>query len=290
MILIKEEFVGGEKYRRAVELGGSDAIVLWLALKRYCSLYPDTEGFIPAEEVDNLPGVPRGWRRKAMPALIGCGRLLPGGERGKGFVEVVERGWLLHDYLDHVAPPEEIELRREKARLRKQSWRESKRRELDAVRRFAGELGDPPLLAHPLGGEDAGQGRDTERDSPGDSPGDSDAPVSGDTLAGARPPEPAPARTPTRAPAQPSPALSSPTKKSLQSLASRIRDPLAPIEPCPEHRQFAAEQGIELAPLLAELQREAAAECLSNDEIRARLAARLASLASFEQRRIGGAA
>ncbi len=81
MILIKEEFIGGPKFRRAVKLGGSDAIVMWLALKCYCSQHPDTEGFVPAEELDDLPGAPRR-ADKALQALIECGRMLPGGERG----------------------------------------------------------------------------------------------------------------------------------------------------------------------------------------------------------------
>lgn len=286
MMLIKEEFVGGEKYRRAIKLGGSDAIALWLAMKCYCSLHPDTEGFVPAECLDELPGAPRR-TGKALQALLECGRLLPGGERGAGLVEPAEGGWRLHDYLDHSASPEEIELRREKQRLKKQSYRASKRRELDAVRRFAAEeraqLGDgtcPPLSPGDMG--------DTEGDNPGDTPGDNGGP----SLAGAGPHEGARVPTLARASAQPNPAQPSPAKKSLQSLSSEIRNAraslggvLARVEACPAHRRIAAAHGIDLEPLLDELRGAPDVGALSADQIRDRIGAML------EQRTaIGGAA
>ena len=299
MILIKEEFVGGEKWRRAVKLGGSDAIALWLAMKCYCSLHPDTVGFVPAEGLDELPGAPRR-TGKALQALLECGRLLPGGARGAGLVEPAEGGWRLHDYLDHSASPEEIELRREKQRLKKQTYRESKRRELAAVRRFAAEtaeLGDPPLLAHPLGegtcpplspGDMGDNPGDTDGDNPGDTAGDN-----GETsLAGAGPREGVRPPAPVRASAQPSPALPNPAKKSLQSLSSEIRSAraslggvLARVEACPAHRRIAAAHGIELEPLLDELRAAPDVGALSADQIRDRIGAML------EQRTaIGGAA
>lgn len=297
MILIKEEFVGGEKWRRAVELGGGDAIVLWLAMKRYCSQYADTEGFVPNEELDGLPGAPRGARRKALQALLGCGRLLPGGERGPGLVDSVEGGWQLHDYADHCAPLEEIELRREKQRLKKQAYREGKRRELAAVRRLAAELDAPPFETHPLGRDTGGQPGDSPGDTEGDSPGDSRGTVPrtprGTVLAGARPPEHAQARACARVGAHPNPTQ--PNQKNLRRLASAIREPRGqpgelghhPVEACAAHRQFADEHGIELEPLLAELRAAPSTAALSGDEIRTRLAAMLAR--AVEQP-LGGAA
>jgi hypothetical protein len=285
MILIKEEFIGGEKWRRAVELGAADAIVLWLAIKCYCAQHPDTEGFVPTEDLDRLPGAPRR-ARKALQALIDCGRMLPGGARGPGLVEPAEGGWRLHDYLDHSASPEEVALRRERARLRKQAYREHKRRELDAVRRLASEerqLGAPPLASHPLG--DGGAGHvpwDTAGHS-GDIRGDTEGDVPLDRLAGARPPEPAQAPAPTRASAQPSPPQPSPAKKSLRSLTNGIRD----LEVCAEHRRFAAEHRIELEPILAELREDPRAAVLSADEMRARLGGLLMSAAGGQ---MGGAA
>jgi hypothetical protein len=280
MILIKEEMIGGEKWRRADELGGSDALVLWLALKCYCSQHPDTEGFIPSEVLGKLPGAPRKGKR-ALEALIACGRLLPNGERGPGLVEVVAHGWKLHDYLDHAPAPEEIELRREKARLRKQTYRDSKRRELAAVRRFAAEL---PLLgeAQPEGGDPMGHVPWDTRDKPGDTEGD----VPGVSLAGAPPHEGARVPAPARALAQPNPTQPNQTKKSLSRLSSTIRDPLR-VEPSLAQLQFANDHAVEIEPLLALVRSDAAASCLSADEAQARLGALLESAAA---RAIGGAA
>lgn len=281
MILIKEEMIGGEKWRRAVALGGSDAIVLWLALKCYCSQHPDTEGFVPDEVIaQGLPGAPRR-TGKALDALVGCGRRLPDGKRGPGLIDHAQHGWRLHDYLDHAASPEEIELRREKARLRKQTYRESKRRELEAVRRLSAALGEPPLAGHPIGdtaGHVPWDMRDTEGDNPGDIPGVSPA--------GARPPGGARVCGPARAGARPNPAQPSPNQKTLERLLVAIREPreLGPtVEACPAHRQFAAEHGLELGALLDELRGEPASAGLSRDQLRARLGELL-------ERAAGGAA
>lgn len=315
MILIKEEMIGGEKWRRAIALGGSDAIVLWLALKCYCSQHPDTEGFVPGEVLDGLPGAPRKGKR-ALEALLGCGRLLPDGERGPGLVEGAQHGWKLHDYLDHAPAPEEIALRREKERLRKRSHREGKRAELAAVRRFAAELdgppqleqGEPPLAEHPLGGEDTPRDtaghvprdtRDTEWDNPrdteGDNPRDTEWDNPGVSLAGARPPEgargSARVRGHARAPAHPNPTLPNPTKKSLARPSSTIRDPVlrrGRLEPGPAHQQFALAHGIELAPIVALVCSEADASCLSADEAQARLGELLEAAAA--RGAVGGAA
>jgi hypothetical protein len=281
MILIKEEFIGGEKYRRAVKLGGNDAIAMWLALKCYCSQHPDTEGFVPAEVLADLPGAPRR-AGKALQALSDCGRLLPGGERGAGLIEQADRGWQMHDYLDHSVSPEEIELRRERARLRQQAHRENKRRELAAVKRLALDL------ARPEGEGVTSHVTPPERDSPRDSSRDSSRDNDGTSLAGA----PLREHAPTRAPADPTPALPYPTNKKTLRLTSTIRgasERRNPVEACVEHRLFAEVNGLELEPFLAELRVAASTEALSADEIRARLAANLAR--AVEQREsLGGAA
>lgn len=285
MILVKEEFVGGEKWRRASKLGGSDAIVLWLAMKCYCSQHPDTEGFVPGEEIEALAGAPRGARRKALQSLIDCGRLLPDGARGPGLVETVEGGWRLHDYLEHSASPEAEALRRAKARLRKQDYRDRTRRELASVQRLTAELGAGDTAGHV-----PSVSRDTSRDTGGT--------VSRDGLAGAGPREGAHDPAPTRASAHPSPTLPSPTqpKNSLRSLASTIREPRAPgselrrpVEACPAHRQFAAEHGLDVEPFVAELDADPSTATLSADEIRARLAGLLMTAAEQRQA-LGGAA
>jgi hypothetical protein len=293
MILVKEEFIGGEKWRRAVKLGGSDAIVLWVAIKCYCSQHPDTEGFVPGEELEALPGAPRGARRKALQALLECGRLLPGGDRGPGLLEPAEGGWILHDYLEHSASPEEIELRRARARLRKQDYRERTRRELAAVLRLTADLGTPALAPPPL---EAGDTVGHVPHVPWDTSGDTGGTVPRDDLAGACPREGERVPAPTRASAHPNPTQPNPTQKSLRSLASTIRDPRAPpgelrhpVEACAAHRQFAADHGLDVEPLLAELRAAPGTAGLSSDEIRTRLAGMLEAAAEVRQA-IGGAA
>jgi hypothetical protein len=121
LITIKEEFVGCTKWLRAVELGGSDAIVMWLVLKGYAASNP-TDGFIPDEDIERLPGKPKQWR-KAMKALEDCGRKQPDGTRSAGLLDRVQHGVQLHDYLDHAPSSAEVEERRRKERERKRAQR-----------------------------------------------------------------------------------------------------------------------------------------------------------------------
>lgn len=208
MILIKEEFVGGEKYRRAVKLGGSDAIVMWLALKCYASQHPRTVGFIPDEDVSDLPGAPKR-ARKALEALVACGRLLPDGGRSAGLVEAREGGWQLHDYLDHSASPEELELRRERERVKKQRQRAEHRQQLEQLREIGSAIAG---LGQP-GDMSPGQQGDTRGHVPGGHPQLPKGDKQGTSLAGARPPANAPARGP-------SPLLPSPAQPTLKSSTS----------------------------------------------------------------------
>ncbi len=121
MIEIKEEFVGGDKYARAMLLGGSDAIVMWLALKAHAARHL-TDGFVSEEDFQTLTGAPKG-KQRALEALIGCGRLGADGTRGAGLVERVEHGYQLHDYLHHAESRERILAKREAARERKENWK-----------------------------------------------------------------------------------------------------------------------------------------------------------------------
>ena len=124
MIVIKEEFVGGEKWNRAIRLGKAEAIQLWLALKAYCAAHPELEGFVAADSVGDLPGAPAR-TTKALTALVDCGRVARDGTRGAGLLDAVAGGWQLHDYLDHAASGPEVALRRERARNKKRAQREA---------------------------------------------------------------------------------------------------------------------------------------------------------------------
>jgi len=209
MIVIKEEFVGSDKYRRAAKLGGSDAIVLWLALKCYASKYPRTLGFIPSEAIADLPGAPKR-TRKAFDALLACGELLPSGERGAGLVEWVDGGWQLHDYLDHSVAPEELELRKEKARLKKQRQRAEQRQELEELREIGEAIEGLGQRGDMSPGTDGGHVPGTPRgDNGGASP-----------RAGARPPASASPRVPN--PTLPSPPhFSKEMRRTSSDLSAR---------------------------------------------------------------------
>jgi len=315
MILIKEEFIGGEKFRRAGKLGGSDAIVMWLAMKCYCAMHPSTEGFVPDEDLDGLPGAPRR-ARPALQALLGCGGLLPGGARGAGLVEAAQGGWQLHDYLDHSAPPEDLELSRARARARKQIYREQKRRELAALlsseAKALGPSRDCPALSPghlgDTAGDSAGHLDGTARDIQGDKTRDGPP--------GAPPPEGAGARAPTRGHARSQPNPTQPNLKTLSALTSKIRDPrgrargpavlgdllgvapqaeapptvVASLEPCEAHRQFAAEHGVDLERIVADVRTAPGGAALTPDDARARIAGRLMSATTEQRQGVEGAA
>lgn len=130
MITIKEEFVGGPKWKRAIKLGGADAIQLWLALKAHCA-EELTDGFVSGEDLEELRGAPKRLT-KAMDALINCGRLNVDKTRTAGLVERVEGGYMLHDYLDHAESRARILEKRQMATERKRRSR-SKGDEVDVT-------------------------------------------------------------------------------------------------------------------------------------------------------------
>jgi hypothetical protein len=148
LITMKEEFIGCDKFQRAYELGGGDAIVLWLALKRYTGEHA-TDGFVPDDDIDKLIGAPKRPRR-LISALVDCGRRDKSGVRGAGLVEVLEHGLQLHDYDDHAVSSSEIELRREKARVKKRAQRAAAAAELARLKQATpagtngGRPGDSP--------------------------------------------------------------------------------------------------------------------------------------------------
>lgn len=121
MITIKEEFLTCDKLRRAIKLGGYEVVLMWLAMKGYAAQHP-TDGFVPDEDIDELPGAPKN-PRKSLKALVECGRLERDGGRGAGLVDPENHGWQLHDYLDHARSAAEEEERKRKAREKKAKWR-----------------------------------------------------------------------------------------------------------------------------------------------------------------------
>lgn len=130
MITVKEEFLGSVKTKLAIKMAGSDAVVLWLAIKGYVSV-TNSGGFVPTEAIRELEGCPKGWR-KALKALTECGKLKEDGSRGAGLLDVVPHGYKLHDYEDHGTPVEVEAERRRKAREQKARRRAEIKRQTEA--------------------------------------------------------------------------------------------------------------------------------------------------------------
>lgn len=121
VITVKEEFLTEEKTKRAIKLGGYEAVGMWLAIKGYVAR-KNTNGFVPDEAIDDLQGAPPK-PRKLLEVLVSCGMTKDDGTRGSGLVDPVPHGWKLHDYEDHGTDPEVERQRREKQRDRKRRWR-----------------------------------------------------------------------------------------------------------------------------------------------------------------------
>lgn len=132
MITVKEEFLRHPKVRRAIKLGGAESVLLWLAMKAYATEQL-TDGFIPVDDVDGLvDGLVDARRlKKALCALLECGRLQADGGRGHGLLERVEHGYQLHDYLDHEESSDEAKRRRSLKAARQKRWRNG--RDVDGV-------------------------------------------------------------------------------------------------------------------------------------------------------------
>lgn len=122
MITVKEEWLTDDKTKRAIKAGGYEVVAMWLALKRYCAEHL-TDGFIPDEDIDTLPGAPPK-ARGALQCLVECGRIQRNGGRGSGLVNKVDLGWELHKYTEHANTREQEERRRAKAKERKERYEE----------------------------------------------------------------------------------------------------------------------------------------------------------------------
>jgi hypothetical protein len=266
MIMVKEEFPGSPKWWRAIELGGWQAIGLWLCLKAYAAANP-TDGFIPDEEVPRLPGVPKDWKN-CLKALLECGKKQPDGTRGPGLLEKHPHGWALHHYLDHAKGADELVARTDKERRRKALQRALKRFDVfgiafDQMRKlFPGDSDPEEALALFEAMRDGTKEWDPEGQCPRDARGTDDGTgsgtdtghVGGTSLA---PPASTHASAPTGGPTQPNPAqpdpeiTSPPTRARAKGERPRprptllaVRVTVAAYTPLPEHREYATELGV----------------------------------------------
>jgi hypothetical protein len=94
------------KFIRAVKLGGSEAIHLWLGLRAYCARHL-TDGFIPEDMLDEVRGPALKARKRALDALLAV-----------GLVDPADGGVALHDYLDWSRSRDDVVSKRDAARAR----------------------------------------------------------------------------------------------------------------------------------------------------------------------------
>lgn len=188
MITAKEEFLTHDKTQRAIKLAGYEVLAMWMALKGYAATHA-TDGFVPDEDIDTLPGAPPK-ARKALKALVDCGRILPTRERGPGLVVATDGGWQLHDYLDHANSSDAEFIRRERARLQKAARRAALKEErlrleaLTSGQRDTGQSAKEPDMS----ADNAGQNADKTGGQTPDSPAPVPPPARGRT----RDPQPNP--------------------------------------------------------------------------------------------------
>ncbi len=160
-----DKFLRHHKTIRALR-AGAEALQMWVALRSYVA-NNETDGEIPNEDIDDLPGAPKN-PRKWLSVLVECGKPIDGG-RGAGLVDPIPTGWKLHNYEKRGLTREQIETAREKARTRKEHWKErqsgtqperrSERVPNDTgtsprVRAPAGALPSSPIPSHPTEGTD----------------------------------------------------------------------------------------------------------------------------------------
>lgn len=115
-----DKFLGHHKVIRALR-AGAEALLMWVALRSYVA-HNETDGDVPDEDIDDLPGAPKN-PRKWLKVLVECGKPTTGG-RGAGLVEQTSTGWRFHNYEKRGLTRQQIETAREKAKARKEQWKE----------------------------------------------------------------------------------------------------------------------------------------------------------------------
>jgi hypothetical protein len=127
------------KFIRAVNMSGSEAIHLWLGLRAYCGKHL-TDGFIPADMVDEVRGPKGKARERVLATLVHVGLLE---QSGPG-------GYQMHDYLDWSESRDDIIRKRERARERQAKSRGMSQRDSTVTHGEVREQSQSPLLSSPI--------------------------------------------------------------------------------------------------------------------------------------------
>jgi hypothetical protein len=98
------------KFIRAIRIGGSEALHLWLGLRAWCA-QALSDGHVPEDMIEEVRG-PRKGRERSLEALVEV-----------GLVERTEVGWKLHDYSDWADSREDVLAARKKSAERQKASR-----------------------------------------------------------------------------------------------------------------------------------------------------------------------
>ena len=107
---LDDQILEHPKFIRAVRIGGSEAVHLWIGLRAWCA-QALSDGFVPEDMIDEVRGPKRG-RDKALDALVTV-----------GLVKMDPSGWRLHDYLEWADSREDVLTARKKAAARQKTSR-----------------------------------------------------------------------------------------------------------------------------------------------------------------------
>ncbi len=153
-IQLDDRILEHPKFVRAVRLGGSEAIHLWLGLRAYCAQFL-SDGLVPTDMLPEVRGPLNERKREAaLSALVDVGLL-----------ERCDVGVRLHDYLDWSSSRDEVLTRRGRDADRKRGGRS---RTPNGVRADSAppSEGNPNGVTHPRGKER--EGEDLDRGSGSD--------------------------------------------------------------------------------------------------------------------------
>jgi hypothetical protein len=122
------------KFIRAVSLGGSEALHLWLGLRAYCAKHL-TDGFVPADMLNEVRGPKGRDRLRALEVLLQVGLLHR--ESPDSAVE-------MHDYLDWAPSRDDVLSKRANARERQAKSRGMSQRDSARSHDEPAEQSQPP--------------------------------------------------------------------------------------------------------------------------------------------------
>jgi len=104
---LDDQILNHPKFIRAVKLGGSDTVHMWLGIRAYCGQNL-TDGFVPSDMLDEVRGPAGSKKRDAALKVL----------RDVGLLEPADGGIQMHDFLQWSRSKSQVLADRERARVR----------------------------------------------------------------------------------------------------------------------------------------------------------------------------